>query len=120
MLTGTLAGNFVAPLTFRSEDAPVYAPGLAGVVGTSIAVVALSMLYRFLCIRDNRKRDETGTLEAFDHAYEDDLTDKTVSILLRARRSCSNSRARRSLNDLTILAHRTRSFGMFCRYRDEI
>jgi hypothetical protein len=79
MLTGTLAGNFVAPLTFRTQDAPVYAPGLATVVATSVAVVALSMVYRFVCLRDNRKRDETGTLEAFDHAYEDDLTDKTVS-----------------------------------------
>jgi hypothetical protein len=79
MLTGMFAGNFVAPLTFRTQDAPVYAPGLATVVATSVAVVALSMVYRFVCLRDNRKRDETGTLEAFDHAYEDDLTDKTVS-----------------------------------------
>ncbi|OAL32387.1 hypothetical protein AYO22_00409 [Fonsecaea multimorphosa] len=74
---GNPAGNFVAPLTFRTQDAPVYAPGLATVVATSVAVVVLSMFYRYLCLRDNRKRDETGTLEAFDHAYEDDLTDKT-------------------------------------------
>jgi len=105
----------VAPLTFRSQDAPVYAPGLATVVGTSIAVMALSMFYRFLCIRENRKRDEAGTLEAFDHAYEDDLTDKTVSVPLCTLRSCSNGRARRYMNDLTSLAHRTHSFGIFCR-----
>ncbi|KIW74483.1 hypothetical protein Z517_12423 [Fonsecaea pedrosoi CBS 271.37] len=72
-------GNFVAPLTFRTQDAPVYAPGLATVVATSIGVVFLSMFYRFLCVRDNKRRDATGTLEAFDHAYEDDLTDKKVS-----------------------------------------
>jgi hypothetical protein len=79
LLTRTRTGNFVAPLTFRTQDAPVYSPGLASVVGTAIAVVALSMLYRYVCLRENRKRDETGTLEAFDHAYEDDLTDKKVS-----------------------------------------
>lgn len=75
----------MAPLTFRTQDAPVYAPGLATVVATSIAVVVLSMLYRCLCVRDNRKRDATGTLEAFDHAYEDDLTDKTVSVTVQVQ-----------------------------------
>ncbi|KAK4939807.1 hypothetical protein LTR10_019980 [Elasticomyces elasticus] len=75
-------GNFVAPLTFRSQDAPNYAPGLATVVATSLAVAALSIVYRFVCIRENRKRDQTGTLEAFDHAYEDDLTDKKIVLKL--------------------------------------
>jgi hypothetical protein len=112
MLTGTLAGNFVAPLTFRTQDAPVYAPGLATVVATSIAVVALSMVYRFVCLRDNRKRDETGTLEAFDHAYEDDLTDKTVSDPPVRLQKSSTSKYE---TDLTSLPHRTRSFGIRCR-----
>lgn len=29
---------------------------------------------------ENRRRDKTGTVEGFEHAYEDDLTDKMVSI----------------------------------------
>ena len=90
-------------------------------VGTSIAVVALSMLYRFVCIRDNRKRDETGTLEAFDHAYEDDLTDKTVSgPPARTTSMLQQLSTVEVMNDLTSLAHRTRSFGILCRCRDEI
>lgn len=28
---------------------------------------------------ENRRRDKTGTVEGFEHAYEDDLTDKMVS-----------------------------------------
>ncbi len=120
MLTGTLTGNFVAPLTFRSQDAPIYAPGLATVVGTSVAVVALSILYRFVCIRENRKRDQTGT-EAFDHAYEDDLTDKTVSgPPARTTSMLQQSSTSKAMNHLTSLAHRTRNFGILCRYRDEI
>lgn len=31
--------------------------------------------YRFICDRENKKRDKSGVEEAFDHAYEDDLTD---------------------------------------------
>ena len=38
----------------------------------------LSLTYRFGCIRENRKQDEAGTLEGYDHAYEDDATDKKV------------------------------------------
>jgi hypothetical protein len=35
-------------------------------------------MYRWVCVRDNKKRDAAGIGEAFDHAYEDDLTDKKV------------------------------------------
>ncbi|KAL6229997.1 hypothetical protein BDW75DRAFT_234755 [Aspergillus navahoensis] len=37
----------------------------------------LVFFYRVLCLRNNRRRDKTGVLEGFEHAYEDDLTDKT-------------------------------------------
>lgn len=40
------------------------------------------MIYRFLCVRENRKRDNSGIQEGFDHAYEDDLTDKMVNTTL--------------------------------------
>jgi hypothetical protein len=30
---------------------------------------------------ENRRRDKMGTVEGFEHAYEDDLTDKMVSEL---------------------------------------
>jgi hypothetical protein len=39
----------------------------------------LVLIYRFVCLRDNRKRDASGVLEGFENAYQDDLTDKTVS-----------------------------------------
>ena len=70
-------GNFVGPLLFKPQDAPVYAPGFIAVLITSIVAAALAIVYRYVCIWDNRKRDRSGTMEAFEHAYEDDLTDKT-------------------------------------------
>lgn len=47
-------------------------------VVSSIVAAVLVLIYRFLCSRDNKCRDESGTIEAFEHANEDDLTDKTV------------------------------------------
>jgi len=38
--------------------------------------------YWLIAVMENKKRDKSGILEGFDHAYEDDLTDKKVSILL--------------------------------------
>lgn len=69
-------GNFVGPLLFKPKDAPVYAPGFIAVLITSIVAAILAIVYRYVCIWDNRKRDKTGTMEGFEHAYEDDLTDK--------------------------------------------
>lgn len=45
-------------------------------VVTSCVAVVLCIVYRFTCAYDNKKRDKQGA-EAFEHAYEDDLTDKT-------------------------------------------
>lgn len=39
----------------------------------------LAILYRFICIWQNAQRDRAGTLEGYDHAYEDDVTDRKVS-----------------------------------------
>ncbi|KAL6709643.1 hypothetical protein ACN47E_001071 [Coniothyrium glycines] len=75
MFVGYCLGNFVGPLLFRSEDAPRYAPGFIAVLATSITAAVLSIVYRYVCVWENRKRDKTGTLEGYDHAYEDDLTD---------------------------------------------
>lgn len=44
-------------------------------VVTSAACIVLAIIYRFICARENKKRDSSGEAEAFDHAYEDDLTD---------------------------------------------
>lgn len=38
------------------------------------------MVYRFYCIWENKKRDKTGTMEGFEHAYDDDLTDRQVCL----------------------------------------
>jgi hypothetical protein len=70
------SGNFVGPLIFKQQDAPNYEPGFIGTVVTAIAAALLAIVYRFVCIWDNKRRDKEGT-ENFDHAYDDDLTDKT-------------------------------------------
>lgn len=69
----------MGPLVFKPQDAPRYEPGFIVVVATAIAAAVLAIVYRFICVWENRRRDKTGTLEGFEHAYEDDLTDKTVS-----------------------------------------
>lgn len=44
---------------------------------TSIVALVLAIVYRFVCVWENKRRDKKGA-EAFDHAYEDDLTDLKV------------------------------------------
>ncbi|CAI6341514.1 unnamed protein product [Periconia digitata] len=76
IFVGYCLGNFVGPLLFKPEDAPVYAPGFIAVLITAIIAALLSVVYRYVCIWDNRKRDRTGTMEGFENAYDDDLTDR--------------------------------------------
>lgn len=73
-------GNFVGPLVFKPADAPRYVSGFIIVTVTSIAAGFLVLAYRLLCMRENKKRDKAGILEGYEHAYEDDLTDKKVSV----------------------------------------
>lgn len=73
-------GNFVGPLLFKPEDAPAYAPGFMAVVITSAITAVLAVVYRYVCIWENKKRDKAGTMEGFEHAYEDDLTDMKVCV----------------------------------------
>lgn len=69
-------GNFVGPLLFKPKDAPVYAPGFLVVTVTSIITALLAIVYRYVGMWENRRRDKTGIAENFDNAYDDDLTDK--------------------------------------------
>jgi hypothetical protein len=48
------------------------------VVVTAIIAGLLALVYRFICVWQNKSRDDAGTLEGFDHAFEDDLTDMKV------------------------------------------
>ncbi|KAF1924831.1 allantoate permease [Didymella exigua CBS 183.55] len=73
---GNCLGNFVGPLVFRPEDAPRYQPGFIVTFVTAAIAGLLALVYRYRCVVDNKKRDKTGTLEGFEHAYEDDLTDR--------------------------------------------
>ncbi|KAF2093092.1 MFS general substrate transporter [Rhizodiscina lignyota] len=73
---GYCLGNFVGPLIFKPKDAPRYAPGFIAVIVTSAVVAVLSLVYRVVCVLENRKRDKAGIMESYDHAYEDDLTDR--------------------------------------------
>lgn len=70
-------GNFVGPQLYKASDAPRYAPGFIATFVTSLVAALLSIVYRYLCIWENKKRDKAGIAEAYEHAYEDDLTDKT-------------------------------------------
>lgn len=40
----------------------------------------MALVYRFVCMWENKRRDKIGA-EGFDHAYEDDLTDMKVSAI---------------------------------------
>ncbi|KAL3481414.1 major facilitator superfamily domain-containing protein [Aspergillus californicus] len=74
---GYCLGNFVGPLCFRTQDYPRYVPGFIVTVVTTFIAGVLVFIYRVVCLADNRRRDATGVMEGFEHAYEDDLTDKT-------------------------------------------
>lgn len=74
---GYCLGNFVGPLLFKEPDAPRYAPGFIAVFATTVTVAALSVVYRYLSIWENKKRDRVGA-ESYEHAYDDDLTDTKV------------------------------------------
>jgi hypothetical protein len=49
------------------------------VVITSAITAVLALVYRYICVWQNKRRDRAGTMESFEHAYEDDLTDKKVT-----------------------------------------
>ncbi|KAL4945770.1 hypothetical protein BDV06DRAFT_229953 [Aspergillus oleicola] len=77
LYVGYCLGNFVGPLCFREVDAPRYVPGFIVTVVTTAVAGVLVFVYRVVCLWDNQRRDNTGLLEGFEHAYEDDLTDRT-------------------------------------------
>jgi hypothetical protein len=90
-----------AKLTRNARDAPRYGPGFLAVVITSVVAALLAIVYRYVCVWENRKRDKAGTMENYDNgkfaplkplvwvatitsadsgiAYDDDLTDKKVN-----------------------------------------
>jgi hypothetical protein len=105
-----LEGNFVGPLLFKPEDAPRYAPGFLAVVVTSAVSAILAIVYRLICVWENKKRDRTGTTEAFEHAYEDDLTDKMVRGVFLNRFLSRHLKLLRSVADLDCLLSQNPQF----------
>ncbi|KAL6708927.1 hypothetical protein ACN47E_002334 [Coniothyrium glycines] len=73
---GYCLGNFVGPLVFRTQDAPRYQLGFVVTFVTAVVAGLLAIVYRFWCVAVNSKRDKTGIFEGFEHAYEDDSTDR--------------------------------------------
>jgi hypothetical protein len=61
-------------MLFKPEDAPIYAPGFIAVLATSTAAALLAIVYRFVCVRENCRRDKNGT-QGLDRAL-DDVGDK--------------------------------------------
>lgn len=77
LFIGYCLGNIVAPLLFKQAEAPVFANGWTAVLACICGSTGLALIYRQICVWENRKRDKTGVAEAFDHAFEDDFTDKS-------------------------------------------
>jgi hypothetical protein len=80
-------GNFVGPLVFKTKDAPRYVPAFIVVTITAIVAAVIVVVYRFICVWQNKQRDQAGIAEAFDHAYEDDLTDLKVFFYIQSHLS---------------------------------
>lgn len=53
-------------------------PGFIVVVTSFVAGVTV-LMYRFVCVGEIRKRDQSSTAEGYENAYQDDLTDEMVS-----------------------------------------
>jgi hypothetical protein len=56
---GTSAGALIGPLLFRADQAPNYLPGIAGVLGIFVAMIALIFVqlgYQGLLNKQHRKR----------------------------------------------------------------
>ncbi|KAK3068656.1 hypothetical protein LTR53_013608 [Teratosphaeriaceae sp. CCFEE 6253] len=77
MFVGYCLGNFMGPLVFLQTEKPFYTTGWIVTVAMSATCIVLAIVYRFVCDWENKKRDRSGVSEAFEHAYEDDLTDTT-------------------------------------------
>ncbi|KAJ6118470.1 hypothetical protein N7471_013090 [Penicillium samsonianum] len=69
------AAIFAGPLIFKENDAPCYVPGFIVVVTSFVAGVTV-LMYRFVCVGEIRKRDQSSTAEGYENAYQDDLTDE--------------------------------------------
>lgn len=81
------------PLVFLEKEKPLYTTGWIVTVSiidayshalgrliklqvvTSAICIILALIYRIICVRENKKRDNTGIAEAFENAYDDDMTD---------------------------------------------
>lgn len=63
-------------MLFEEKDSPAFSPGFTAVVICMCVAIVLTLVYRQYCIWENSKRDRAGVEEAFDHAFEDDVTDK--------------------------------------------
>jgi hypothetical protein len=71
---------------------------------TSVIAALLAVVYRYVCLWENKKRDRLGA-EAFDHAYEDDLTDMKVGRILLIQIQHSLTRLAESTVQIPIVIH---------------
>ncbi|CAH0020169.1 unnamed protein product [Clonostachys rhizophaga] len=77
LFIGYCLGNVVAPLLFKTTEAPTFAHGWTSVLACICVAAGLTLVYRQICVWENNKRDNAGIAEAFDHALNDDFTDKS-------------------------------------------
>lgn len=90
---------------FIEKDAPRYATAFIIVLVTAILTQILTIVYRYLCILENKKRDNSGIQEGYDHAYDDDVTDKLVSLPFLATRAQSKEQADPAFKEPPIPLH---------------
>lgn len=61
---------------FMQAESPLYSTGWTVTTVMTAACAITAVLYRYVCKMENARRDKGGTEEGFEHAYEDDLTDR--------------------------------------------
>jgi hypothetical protein len=84
--------------------APQYASGFLITTVTSVVAALLALVYRYVCLWENKKRDKLGA-EAFDHAYDDDLTDMKVGRILLIQIEYSLTRLAESTVQIPSVIH---------------
>ena len=87
---------------FHEEDAPVYAPGFIAVVITASITAGLAIVYRYLSLWENKRRDKSGVVESYEHAYDDDLTDIKVRYIIKFWSSRADIRTEQAIQISTL------------------
>ncbi|KIW17549.1 hypothetical protein PV08_04743 [Exophiala spinifera] len=76
LFVGYCCGNLIGPFLFLEHERPLYHTAWTSITVLTAICVLLALTYRLLCLWENKKREDAGFTESFEHAYEDDVTDR--------------------------------------------